>query len=234
MPNDLVAPSRLNDEKGPWILAHAEMSIEDVTTGRRTFGLFNTLLVEQSHLDALLHEMESEGHPGRDLIEVPSDYYVFAGEIPWHGRFARPEPGYTVADLYKEEPWIGRRDLHFEVLAHRFAWEPHHSPFNKATAYVPSRTFSEAFDLRSRPNGFDQVEPSGGVAALPFSAPSGFDGNLLYLRADLVRTYATDRAIVTFGWGEREVQLTWPEEPPEWARRTYSANRNVWRRVIQH
>lgn len=167
------------------------------------------------------------------MIDVPAEYYVFAGEIPWHDRFASPEPGYTVHDIYRQIVHRAGREIPTERLAHRYAWEGYHSNENQAFAYVPSRLFSEAFDLRSVPAGFDQVEPSSAVAARSFAAPTGFTGYLLYLRADLVQAYAAGRAIVTFAWGERRLQVTWPEDQPRAAQNAYRSHTNVWRVIRQ-
>lgn len=89
-------------------------------------------------------------------------------------------------------------------------------------------------DLRALPAGFDQYEPSGALAARSFAAPSGFSGGLLYLRADLLRRYAADRAIVTFCWGERQMKTAWPERPSSALRALYQSHQNVWRQTKQH
>lgn len=232
--DSLLNPATLNADTGPWVLAHAELEAKDPATGRSTFGLINTVLVDQTDLAELLAELNASDHPGRSMIDVPSSYYVFAGEIPWHDRFASPESGDTVRDIYSERVRRAGRGIEIERLAHHYAWEPYHSRQNEASAYVPSRLFSEAFDLRSVPAGFDQVEPSGAVATRSFTAPAGFTGNLFYLRADLVTSYAADNAIVTFAWGERRLQFTWPEEPTRAAQNAYRSGANVWRVIRQH
>jgi len=226
VPDSFLSPASLEASPGPWLLAHAEINEEDPATGRNTFGLINTVLVDQTDLADLLDELNVPGHPGRSMIDVPSDHYAFAGEIPWHDRFASPEPGYTVRDTYRHTVQREERVIPTELLTH--------SSENQAAAYVPSRLFSEAFDLRSIAAGFDQVEASGAVAARSFGAPAGFTGHLLYVRADLVRSYAAGRAIVTFAWGERRLQLTWPEDPSRAAQNAYRSRANVWRVVKQH
>ncbi|MEV7283036.1 hypothetical protein AB0O01_00450 [Streptomyces sp. NPDC093252] len=234
VPDDFLAPALLDKDEGPWILVHAEIDTKDVATGRDAFGLFNTVLIDQENLTDLLEVFDALPHPGRDMIDLPAEYYVFAGEIPWHTRFAAPEPGLTTEDLYSGTPRYDRPDLRFERLAHHFTWEPHHSSQNQATAYVPSRLVSQAFDLRALPAGFDQCEPSGALAARSFAAPSGFSGGLLYLRSDLLRRYAADRAIVTLCWGERQIRAAWPERPSGALRDLYRAHQNIWRQTKQH
>ncbi|MFW3469902.1 hypothetical protein ACN24M_00070 [Streptomyces microflavus] len=234
VPDDFLAPARLHEDEGPWLLVHAEINTEDATSGRDTYGLFNTVLIDQENLTEFLEGFNAEPHPGRDLIDLPAEYYLFAGEIPWHTRFAVSEQGLTTQDLYSSTLRYDRPEAHFERLAHHFTWETHHSSQNQATAYVPSQLFSQAFDLRALPAGFDQCEPSGTLAARSFSAPAGFTGGLLYLRADDVRRYAAGRAIVTFCFGERQLKSTWPERPAGALRQLYQAYQNIWRQTKQH
>lgn len=229
VPAELIQPAQLDGVDGPWLLTHAFLESRDVTTGRRTFGLFNTVLVDQADLGRLLAHLTSVVHPGRDLIDIPAAYYTFAGEIPWNDRFAAPEPGHTPQSVYLDSLRLPDGDLDFEVICHNFAWESHHSPINNTTGYTPGKLVSAAADLRGVPHGFDQVGPDGRVAARTFSAPAGFEGSLLYQRADVVSAYAAGRAIVTFGWGERQAQMAWPDRVAPTLQKLYQAGRNVWR-----
>jgi hypothetical protein len=234
LPDSIVMPTMLESDPGPWLLVHAELEAEDAATGRNVFGLINAVVVDQADVADLVDELGNVDYPGRDLIDVPGAYYVFAGEIPWHERYASPEPDYTVREMYTDIVHRNGRDIHAESLTHHYAWESYHSSENQAAAYIPSKLFSEAFDLRSLPASFDQVEPSGRVAARSFVAPAGFTGELLYLRTDLVRLYASGKSVVLFAWGERRVQFTWPEEAPRAARNAYASHANVWRVLRQY
>ena len=75
----------------------------------------------------------------------------------------------------------------------------------------------------------DQVDEDGRPAAMSYTSPEGFDGHLLYVREDVVKAYAGDRTVVTFGWGERHIHTMWPAEIPERLRGVYRAYRNNWR-----
>jgi len=230
VPDDVIMASSLDGDQGPWTLIHAEMTCKDPATGRRTFGLFNTVLVERVDADRFIGMMSSMAYPGRSVIDVPSDYYTFAGEIGWHARFAAPEPGRRVADQYEGVLRSGDSTISFESLTHQYAWESHHSIRNKANAWIPSKVFTTAAGLRPVPAGFDQVNPAGTLVARSFSAPQGFTGHMLYVRSDVLGHYAGDRVVVTVGWGERQTQLSGGRLPAP-IQRIYSANRNVWRRV---
>jgi hypothetical protein len=126
-------------------------------------------------------------------------------------------------------PWVS--GVSVEILSHHYTWESYHSALNKAGgATVPSRTFSERFDLRGLPQSFDQVLPTGAQVAKSLGAPSGFGGHLLYLREDLLHRFAAGRRLVWFIWGERDIRLL-GHEPPEWLVKLVTSGANVWRYV---
>ena len=303
IPEDLLYLEVLDGDAGPWVLVHAELTDTDGETGRRTFGLFNTVAVERDDLDRLLGWWSTVGHPGRDIIDLPSAHYVFAGEVPWHPRMvssgddlagtrrssAAADLGdgdqdssvgedtvsdpHDVEDPYFDEiriyndaendaendgddgddgderaaalnaliaeyggafpdtnrKWPTYESIPFESLAHSFAWEGHHSAENQEFAYLPSRRLSLQSQLRALGASFDQVDQEGRPAAKSYAAPEGWEGHLLYIREDCVQAYAQGRAIVLFGWGEREIHLAWPDSLPDRLRDAYQSNRNIWR-----
>lgn len=234
VPDELVSVAEIDGMAGPWALTHAFLESQDVVTGRRTFGLFNTVLVNKGDLSRLLEHLNTVVHPGRDLIDIPASYYTFAGEFPWSAGFAAPEPGHSPRSVYRDRLRLPDGDVEFEVVSHNYAWESHHSPMNEADGYTPGKLISQAADLRGVAHGFDQVEPEGTAASRTFSAPAGFVGQVLYQRLDLLKSYAAGRAIVTFGWGERQTQMAWPERLDDAFQMLYQSGRNVWRKSWIH
>jgi len=302
-PDKFMYAQTLAGVEGPWVLVHAELDAKDDQTGRGGYGLFNTIALAPGDLKAFMTWWAEKGHPGRDLIELPKAYYLFAGEIPWHPRMStsgddiagtsmrpipRAENDGWVDPHDSEDPYIDHirvdlpatedseagqetpsdeflevlydepeeaaegeefdvlalihartaaylatippyEELEFESMAHVFAWEGHNSSENQAFAYVPSQRLSRHSGLRSVAAGFDQVDAYGRPAAMSFTAPEGLNGDLLYVREDIVRAYAGDRSIVTFGWGERQIHAAWPEEIPDRLLKVYRAYRNIWR-----
>lgn len=281
IPDSFLYTETLNGSDGPWVLVHAELSAKNEQGRRGGFGLFNAVAVAPGSLEGFLDWWSDREHPGRDLIDLPSAYYLFAGEVPWHTRMVtsgddisgsgmRPierDDSDPWADPHDaEDPYIDRIQLRspetqlsvgggeldylslletvaaggsivmpshpeveFESLAHTFAWEGHNSSENEAFAYVPNRRLSQHSGLHSVPAGFNQVDADGRLATLSFSAPQGFSGHLLYVREDILKAYAGGRTIVTFGWGEREINVAWPEELAERLLEVYRAHSNVWR-----
>ena len=127
---------------------------------------------------------------------------------------------------YEQRP---HKRLVFESLAHSYAWEGHNSSENQEFAYVPSQRLSKKLGLRAVPAGFDQTDSDGRPAAKSFSAPAGFEGHLLYIREDLLEVFAGGRAMVTFGFGERQIHMDWPGDIPDRIRNVYRDHDNLWR-----
>lgn len=86
VPDDLMYTQTLAGVEGPWVLVHAEIDAKDERTGRGGYGLFNTVAIAPGDFASFMEGWEHDEHPGRDLIELPKAYYLFAGEIPWHKR----------------------------------------------------------------------------------------------------------------------------------------------------
>jgi hypothetical protein len=119
-----------------------------------------------------------------------------------------------------------------EVLAHGFAWESYHSEMNRAgNTRVPSRPFSHRFDLHCTAQSFDQFLDDGSRATITLSGVDGLEGELLYIREDLLHLYVDDRAIIWFAFGEREL-LPYPPSPPQWLVTARRQDANSWRQVL--
>ena len=222
--------SEIDGQPGPWIAAHAELVTKDQAPGREVFGRLQALLVPTEHADRFTGVLGTRVHPGGWwLPEVPNDHYTFAGEIPWSVQFGRidgdEEPYRKFVEVDDDT------EVDVEILAHYYAWESYHSSLNRAGgAIVPSRLFSNTFDLRGVPQSFGQKAPDGTWAAMSFSAPDGFDGHLLYLREDLVYKYAAGRKLIWFIWGERRLELQ-SDSSPRWLIDICQSGQDVWRIV---
>ncbi|MGB3764827.1 MAG: hypothetical protein WA966_16570, partial [Ornithinimicrobium sp.] len=170
------------------------------------------------------HDVED---PYFDEIRIYSDGQDDGGETGSTLAALVAEYGAALPDDSRK--WPTYESIPFESLAHTFAWEGHHSAENQEFAYLPSRRLSLQSQLRAVGASFDQVDQEGRPAAKSYAAPEGREGHLLYIREDCVQTYAQGRAIVLFGWGEREIHLAWPEGIPDRLRNVYQSDRNVWR-----
>jgi hypothetical protein len=206
------------------------------TLGREVWGVLNALLVAEDDAGPMVEALRQNPYPGRHWVpEAPEDHYTFAGEVPWHPHFAHDHDDYAPEPFYSKNVDVTEdATVDAEILGHLFSWEGYHSSLNQAGhPYLPSRTFSEAFDLRSLPQIFWQVEPDGTPAAVAVSAPARYTGQLLYLRTDLVRRYANGRKLIWFLWGER-LPHPYPNRPDQRIDAIRELNGEVWRHIEVH
>jgi hypothetical protein len=239
IPEELLRAVKLKSSDGPWVAVDGYLKATNKVRGRSTFGFIRGLLIEKNDLEQVMSLLKTTEYLGNYFVpEEPSDCYTFAGEIPWSEEFASEEGHESELGLYK-----GRLGGHFgegpviELLSHRYAWEGYHSPENQAGGYsVPSKSFSRRFQLRSAASGFCQFGPDGKIATVSLSPPENFDsdGNILYIREDIVLEYASteDRVFIWVVWGERGL-TTLGYNHPEWTREIYQRHRDLWRYILQ-
>lgn len=235
IPDDLLMRASMNGVEGPWVAVDGFLIARgDTPSPREVFTFVRGFLADPTEGEDLRERLASIPYPGNYLIpEAGSDYYTYAGEIPWASSFSPDYPD----DNEDEERTISFSDgtsFPIEILSHTYQWESHHSVLNQAGgALVPSRRFCEFYDLRNRPQTFDLFLPDGTKASASVTAPGGTDrGHLLYLREDLLRVYADaqGRELSWLAWGERRViRESWPQA--DRLTPIYAAHQNVHRRV---
>jgi hypothetical protein len=228
VPRSLLRRDTIGDHRGPWVAVHGFVKAEDRVLGREVWAFISALVTDKESAPQLASALKSGRRPWW-IRDVPSDYYVFAGEIPWHPNFAFMA---LTEHAYCKNVRIDGGDVEVEVLAHEYAWESYHSEINRAgSARVPSQPFSTRFGLRSPPQVFDQFMPDGTSATITLSGVDGLDGDVLYVREDLLRNYVGDRAVVWFAFGERELR-PYPPSPPQWLADAQRQQANAWCEVL--
>jgi hypothetical protein len=232
LPRQLIARPKIGRHKGPWVAVHGVVEAADKVLGRRAWAVVSALIVPAQGSTQVVAALNAGERPWI-AGEVPGDYYTFAGEIPWHPTFAAEllaERGFESA--YREKIRIATGDVEIEAVAHRYAWESYHSKVNQGGGVsVPSHRFSTRFDLRSVPQGFDQVLPDGTKATISLRGVDGLEGDILYVREDLLRRYTGDRTIAWFAFGERQL-YPYPSSPPRWLADAQRKQANAWRMVL--
>ncbi len=232
VPRQLIVRKKIGEHQGPWVAVHGFVKAADKVLGREVWA-FVSALVTPTHSAAPLVAALNAGEQPWVARDVPSDHYTFAGEIPWHPSFAAE--ALADSDLqhaYRESVRVGKGNVEVETLAHDYAWESYHSEMNQAgSARVPSRCFSAQFDLRSTAQGFDQFLPDGMRGTITLSGVDGLEGNVVYVRDDLLRQYVGDRTIVWYAFGERELR-PFPSSPPQWLVDAHRRRANTWRVVL--
>jgi hypothetical protein len=233
VPRALLVRDRIGEYSGPWVAVQGFVQAADRALGREVWAYLSALIIANQDAPKLVTALKTATEHPWDVREVPSDYYTFAGEIPWHSMFAAEALAYTDRQhIYRQTFREGRGTLEVELLAHNYAWESHHSTLNRAGGTrVPSRIFSEQFDLRSIPQSFDQVLPNGTRASITLKGVDGLEGDVLYLRQELLRQYVGDRTIVWLAFGRREL-WPYPPSPPKWLESIERSHANEWRVVL--
>ncbi|NLX95227.1 MAG: hypothetical protein GXY83_03530 [Rhodopirellula sp.] len=228
LPLGIIRRETIGGHSGPWLAVHGHVSAEDRVLGRAAWAFLSALVVSKGHEPNLVAALKAGDRPW-GTRDVPSDYYTFAGEIPWHPNFASVA---LAEGAYREHVRTGTHTVEVEILAHDYAWESYHSEMNRAgSARVPSQLFSSHFDLRSVAQSFDQLLPDGSPATITLRGVDGLDGDVVYIREDLLRQYIANRVLVWFAFGERELRPYLPS-PPEWLVDAQRQQANFWSEVI--
>lgn len=231
----LLVREKIGEHPGPWVAVDGFVKATDRVLGREAWAFISALVTPRSSAASLVAALKSgTPHPWGDR-DVPTDFYTFAGEFPWHPIFGAEALAYSdLESAYRGRVRVGSNAIvDVETLAHQYGWESYHSEMNQAgSAHVPSRPFSMRFDLRSVPQGFDQVLPDGTRAAITLSGVDGLDGDVLYVRKDLLGDYVGDRELVWFAFGERQLR-PYPAPPPEWLIAVQREEANAWRMALR-
>lgn len=200
---------------GDWVLLDAAIH-QGSGDGREVRGSVTSVFVPPRSMDQLRKEVES----GRELSDrgfpdSGADYYTYHGEVPWsemYGSDVRTERGRPKrlidrAFNYFDSGW--RRGVPVESSCRRWSWEGHHSQLNQIGGVVfPAPPIAEALNLRLAGGSSDMLDEKGRLATI-FRREDGpgFGSYFLYMRRDLVQSYAASRRLtfVQAVVGERNV-----------------------------
>jgi len=230
VPAELWSPEEIHDVTGGWLLV--EGFLEHRRDGRRVFGFFRTLLLEPGDVDLALEMINGRDYLGNQFFpELPTVRDVFAGEVPWSPRFdVRHDDDDPSRDPALRQDWHDD-GIGLEQIAVELSTGEGGSPTALKRSYdVPSFKFAARFGLRQLPGTLDLVCLDGIRASATFRAEGPWQGQLLFLRRDLVVEFAGERRIVQVGWGEREVTVEW-SAVPDWVRETHESYEHVWRDI---
>lgn len=231
IPDQLWSPEEIHGVDGGWLLV--EGYLDHRHDGRTVFGFFRTLLLEPQDAEPAQQLARERQYPGNDFFPpLPMVRNVLAAEMPWSTRFeltfdddAPSASPHRVLRLDWQDDGI-----RLDQLAVQFAPDST-SDTGLGEGYdVPSFEFATRFDLRQLPGTLDLVGLDGRRASAVFRADKPWRGHLLYLRRDLVESFAGDRRIMQAAWGEREVAVDW-HSPPSWVRAAQRSHANVWRHI---
>jgi hypothetical protein len=188
--------------------------------------------LDPADVDPALEMIRGREYLGNDFLpDPPTVRGVFAGEVPWSPRF---ELRFDDDDSYSRpalrHDW-GDEGIGFGQIAVELSTGDGGSPTVLTRSYdVPSFQFAARFGLRQLPGVLDLVGLDGVRASATVRSEAPWQGQLLFVRRDLVFNFADDRRIVQVGWGEREVTVDW-SSVPAWVREVHQNHENLWRDV---
>ncbi|MGJ5068871.1 NACHT domain-containing protein [Bradyrhizobium oligotrophicum] len=212
----LVQCDEIDSQHGPWILLEGFVEQTAPTDHRQVFTFLRGIIAERKNTAEILARFHAIDYPGNSTIPEPGDdHYTYAGEIPWSNHFARRlrdadgtagpdiENGFVV---FENGRWTD--GIPIEIPACGYAWESYHSELNqvgRTTVLAPA--LSQRLELVNHQGEWDLYEETGGLATIYREfrgANDSFNSRLLYLRADLLRTYLSpDQDFLWLLWGER-------------------------------
>lgn len=212
----LLQLQEIGGQIGPWVLLEGYLEETAPTDHRRVFTFLRGVLINRRSTTKIISAFNAIEYPGNHAIPEPlSDYYTYAGEIPWSKHFAadlrepggeaKPDkrPAFSTHDGRRWLPGIA-----VEVPAFTFAWESYHSELNQVGGtIVPAPALSEKLGLINHRGEWDLYDQAGrrATAYREFKGPNDtIRSHLLYIRADLMKRYLSSRLdLVWLVWGER-------------------------------
>ncbi|KFZ80851.1 hypothetical protein ED92_11055 [Amycolatopsis sp. MJM2582] len=231
VPDHLWSPEEIHGVNGGWLLV--EGYLDHRHDGRTVFGFFRTLLLKPHDVEPARQLASERQYPGNDFFPpLPAVRDVLAGEMPWNPRFEQTFDD-DAAGFFSPRALRGDwQDDGIEFVQVAVDYSPNNSSeIGLGGAYdVPSFEFASRFGLRQLPGTVDLVSLDGRRASAVFRVDKPWSGHLLYLRRDLVESFAGDRRIMQVAWGEREVAADW-HSVPSWMRAVHRSYANVWRHI---
>ncbi|MFC3897179.1 hypothetical protein ACFOWZ_37365 [Lentzea rhizosphaerae] len=231
VPDHLWSPKEIHGVDGDWLLV--EGYLDHRHDGRTVFGFFRTLLLKPEDVEPARQLASERQYPGNHFFPpLPVVRDVLAAEMPWNPRFELTvddddSGAFTHPTLRGD--WQGD-GIGFGQVAVDFSPDST-SEIGLGGGYdVPSFEFAARFGLRQLPGTVDLVGLDGRRASAVLRADKPWRGHLLYLRRDLVDSFAGDRRIMQVAWGEREVATDW-HSVPSWMRAVHRSYAHIWRHL---
>ncbi|MFL6386704.1 MAG: hypothetical protein ACJ71U_04390 [Terriglobales bacterium] len=207
----LIVPE-LEGDPGPWILLHGfvERSSED----KSIFSFLDGILVQKQHTKRLIELLTAMEYPGNDAIPRPeSEYYTFAGEVPWADTWRHQQYPQTIGSGSDEIPVV--------IPIRDYAWESYHSNENQSGG-IPFLAKEVAADLQLyvRIPSIRMAE-RGSLRSATKTVCSGESykdsESILFIRKDLLDRYMAKHGmdLILFVWGERRANYHSPGSPEE-------------------
>lgn len=88
----LLEQSEIDAHNGPWVLLDGFLEEESKDDDRQAFTFLRGVFVAETETDKLVRAYRAIDYPGNNAIpSLGEDYYTFAGEVAWSGRYANAQ-----------------------------------------------------------------------------------------------------------------------------------------------
>lgn len=212
----LLERGEVDGISGPWVLLDG--FVLERSGELEVFTFLRGVFMRSADIPTLRQRVQGSRYLGNDKIpDGGSDYYTYAGEIPWSVRFGTQEDDDgrpTRRRLARAFSWHGGRwnGISVEIPVWHWAWESHHSALNQTgNILVLSPHLCDRLSLRGHHASFDLFDDAGRQASLyrewPKDSSDFSRSHVVYLRRDLLMSYLEDTSqqLVWVPWGERRV-----------------------------
>jgi hypothetical protein len=225
----LVIPKMLGID-GPWVLLNGLIRQENLKAYRDCFLWLNGIVVKNSDLPEFQMLLTKDAKTR--IPDAPTDYYTYAGEIPWCDTFPlngevdidfvvetkkelRSIPSIVTGDLIEQEIEIPSkvRTFHVFIPIRENCYESYHSEVNLGRSVsVPAREISESLDLCCQPETFDLYQKDGRKASITLEWGEPYhNSQLTFLRRDLLDKFLSLRGM-SLAWNIEGERRLWSKE----------------------
>lgn len=224
LPLGMLRREEINGESGPWIAVRGSAIASRSTLGRRVHLEISLLIDVNTNIKAISSHAEKQDISLWKYHDTPTKYYIYANEIPWH-------PAY--ADLCDYEQEISAmKELKPLCMAYRYSWESRGRAKEHVTdVYVPSPQISKELSLYTVAQSFAHFCPDGTRGSITLSEIEGVEGNILYLREDMLSQYMLENDATWLVSSEKFLTNT-NEPPPEWLVSLRKERKLEWHETI--
>jgi len=192
--------ARINASQGPWVILHG--FVDQSSHDKTIFTFFQSLFITPADVERAISILSALEYPGNRAVPHPeSEYYTYAGEIPWRNTWR--------SQMYPASIGTEADSVSVSIPVREYAWESYHSTENQGggTEFL-SKEMAEHLNLYVQlPQTIMAVRNSftAGTIFVRSGEANRNHESLLFIRQGLLDRYLADKALVflLLAWGER-------------------------------
>ncbi len=214
--------------KGDWVLINGSYSDNDELKNRKVYGFTQSILVNKRDVSKIKNVFKKNEPYSVLQHEPPSTYEVLANEIPWSkaaiSNYAEITDG--------EKSRISGACV--EYLTCGYSDENLTEWLGTASSYFfPSFSFIKKQKLKRVPGtlafkGLDEKNVSINLRREEEASRR----HLLYMDLSEIQKYAKGKVLMTFCWGEKELDTSYYYQKNSWFKELQLKGRNYWKKIF--